>query len=267
MAILGGAFDLEGRVAAVTGAANGIGKATALVLAEAGAAVVAGDIDSDGAEVTAGEIVAAGGRARAAHIDTRSKPSMEAMVALAVEEFGGLDIMCNVAGIVGSELLEAVSEVEYDRVSDINVKGVLFGCQAAVPALKARGGGSIVNVSSSGIDIPFPENGVYAMTKAAVTMMSMVLAVELGPSGIRVNALAPGVTLTKLSERHLYDEDGNRTQANFDDFVDRMKALSPLGMVGEAIDQALMILFLVSPSGRFATGNIFRVNGGQSMPW
>jgi len=102
---------------------------------------------------------------------------------------------------------------------------------------------------------------------AETAMLSMVLAAEAGPHGIRVNAIAPGATITNFSQRHLYDEQGNVSQEKFDAFVERMKGFSPLNIVGEAMDQALLILYLVSPAGRYATGNIFRVNGGQAMAW
>ena len=98
-------------------------------------------------------------------------------------------------------------------------------------------------------------------------MMTMALAWELGPSGIRVNAIAPGATITRFTERLLYDDEGNRDQARFDEFVQRMKDVSALGVVGEAVDQALLVLYLVSPAAKYATGNIFRVNGGQSTAW
>jgi 3-oxoacyl-[acyl-carrier protein] reductase len=261
------AFDLSGKVAAVTGSASGIGKATAQVLAEAGAHIVAADIDRAGADATVRDIEEAGGRAVACTVDTRRRAELDAMVASAVEQFGGLDIVCNIAGVPSDGTLADVSEAEIDRMLAINVKGVLFGCQAALPALRARGGGAIVNVSSTGIDVPQFGNGLYAMTKASVAMMSMALAAEYGPHGIRVNAIAPGATITRFTERHFYNEQGERDQARFDEFVERMRDFSPLGIVGEAIDQALLILYLVSPAAKYATGNIFRVNGGQSMAW
>jgi len=144
---------------------------------------------------------------------------------------------------------------------------VLFGCQAALPVMKERGGGAIVNVSSTGIDFGKLGNGVYSMTKAAVAMLSMSFAAEAGPFGVRVNAIAPGATLTPFTTHNSYDEHGNPDPARFEQFVEAMKAQSPIGLVGEAIDQALLVLYLVSPAARFATGNIFRVNGGESMVW
>jgi 3-oxoacyl-[acyl-carrier protein] reductase len=260
-------FDLSGKVALVTGGASGIGEATSMVLSDAGAAVVIADINGDGALETARRIVAAGGQAVAAVTDTRQRADLESAVDIAVDTYGGLDIMCNVAGVPSDGLLEDVTEAELDRVIAINLKGVVFGCQAAMRVMKPHGAGVIVNVSSTGIDVPVPGNGVYAMTKAAVAMLSMVLAAEAGAYGIRVNAIAPGATITNFSQRHLYDEAGNISQEKFDAFIDRMKGFSPLNIVGEALDQALLILYLVSPAAKYATGNIFRVNGGQSMMW
>ena len=261
------AFDLRGTVAAVTGGASGIGEATAEVLADAGAAVVVADVNVDGAQRTVDSIVAAGGRATAVGVDVRDAASVHAMVDLAVDTYGSLDAMCNIAGVPNDGPIHEAPLAEYDRVFDINVKGVLNGCQAAARVMKAQGRGVIVNVSSTGIDVPVPSGGLYAMSKAAVAMMTMSLATELGPFGIRVNCTAPGATITPFSSRHLYDESGVRDEARFEEFLERMKGFSPLQMVGDAVDQAYMILFLVAPASRYATGNIFRVNGGQSMRW
>ena len=267
MGILTSAFDLTGQAAVVTGGGSGIGEATAEVLAEAGAAVVVADIDAVPAAATAARIAAAGGRGVAQHCDTTSRASVDAAVERALAEFGRLDIMCNIAGVASDGLIEDVTDEELDRVIAINLKGVFYGCQAAMRAMRPARRGVIVNTSSTGIDVAVPGNGVYAMTKAAVANLSMVLATEAGPHGIRVNAIAPGATLTNFSKRHLYGPDGTIDQANFDAFVERMKSYSPLDIVGEPLDQALLILYLVSPAAKYATGNIFRVNGGQSSPW
>jgi 3-oxoacyl-[acyl-carrier protein] reductase len=267
MSVVTQAFDLSGDVAVVTGGASGIGEATCTVLAEAGAAVVVGDIDEPGALRTADRITDQGGRALAVAVDVTDRSAVDALVDRGVEHFGAVDIMCNVAGVPSDGLVEDVTEAELDRVMAINLKGVFFGCQAAIRVMKARRRGVIVNVSSTGIDVPVPGNAVYAITKAGVAMLSMVLATEAGPHGIRVNAIAPGATITNFSQRHRYDDDGNVSQQRFDEFLARMRSFSPLDTVGEALDQALLILYLVSPAGRFATGNIFRVNGGQSGVW
>jgi 3-oxoacyl-[acyl-carrier protein] reductase len=260
-------FDLSEKVAVVTGGGSGIGEATSTVLAQAGASVLVTDIDVDAAERTVKAITEEGGRASACRVDVSRRADVVAMVDRALNELGGVDIMCNIAGVPCDAPLATVSEEELDRMVGVNVKGVLFGCQAALGAMKDRGGGAIVNVSSTGIDFGKLGNGVYAMTKAAVAMLSMSFAAEAGPFGVRVNAIAPGATLTPFTTHNSYDDQGNPDPARFEQFVDAMKAQSPIGLVGEAIDQALLILYLVSPAARFATGNIFRVNGGESMVW
>ena len=259
------AFDLSGRTAVVTGAGSGIGRATAEVLAGAGANVVLGDIDEGAAAETVRSITDAGGKALAQRSDVTSKDEMDALVDRAVSEFGRLDAMCNVAGIAGDGLMMDITEAEVDRLVDVNVKSVLFGCQAAVRAMSEQGSGSIVNVSSAAIDVPAPTYGLYAMTKAAVAQLTKTLALEVGKLGIRVNTIAPGFTLSAFTTRHLYEEDGSLNQAKYDAFVEQMRKRSPIGAVGEPADQAYLILYLVSDAARFCTGQIWRANGGQVM--
>lgn len=255
------AFDLTGKVALVTGAASGIGEATAQVLARAGANVVACDLDEAGAK----ETVASLDGAVAVGCNVAVKTEVDAAVDRAVAEFGRLDAMCNVAGIPADRTIEAASEDDLDKVIAVNLKGVLFGCQAA---LRVMGEGSaIVNVTSSGIDAPAKGYGLYAMTKAAVAMLTKTLAVEAGPKGVRVNAIAPGATITPFTERHLYDDEGNVRQEHYDAFVEHMRRLSPLGQVGEPVDQAYLIQYLVSDAAKFVTGAILRANGGQTFSW
>jgi len=227
-------FSLEGRAAAVTGGASGIGRATAETLAAAGAGVVIGDLD--------------------------------ALADRAVAEFGRLDAMCNVAGIAADGLIADATEELIDRAVAVNVKGVVFGCQAALRVMTPQGSGSIVNVSSTAIDAPAPRYGVYAMTKAAVAMLTKTLALEAGRHGIRVNTIAPGATETEFTRRHLYESDGSINSAKYEAFVEQMRKISPLGMVGDPLDQAYLILYLVSDAARWCTGQTWRVNGGQALP-
>jgi len=258
-------FDLTGRVAVVTGGGSGIGRSTAEVLSGAGASVVVGDIDERGAEETVRSITEAGGAALAHHVDVASKREVDALVDRAVQEFGRLDAMCNVAGIASDGLIADTTEEDLDRAIGINLKGVFFGCQAAVRAMQKQGSGSIVNVSSTAIDAPARAYGVYAMTKAAVAMLTKTLALEAGRNGIRVNTIAPGFTITAFTSRHLYDQDGTLNQEQYDAFVKQMEKLSPIRRVGEPIDQAYLILYLVSDAAKFCTGQIWRANGGQAM--
>jgi 3-oxoacyl-[acyl-carrier protein] reductase len=259
-------FRLTGRAAVVTGAASGIGKAAAEVLASAGASVVLGDLDEKGAEEAAAAIRKDGGHAVAQRVDVSRRSEVDALVQRAQDEFGRVDAMCNVAGIPADGPLDTLSEADFDRVVAINLKGTLFGCQAAVRAMAPRGSGSIVNVASGAIDRAVPNFGLYALTKAAVTQLTQTLATEVGQHGIRVNALAPGVTITKFTDRHMRRPDGTVDPARLDAFVDSMRKLSPLGLVGDSIDQAWLILYLVSDASRYCTGQIWRANGGQTIP-
>jgi len=258
-------FRLDGRGAAVTGAASGIGAAIAEVLAAAGARVALGDVNEAGAEAVAKGIREAGGDARAARCDVARQSDVDAFVQRAHDAFGRLDVMCNVAGVPSDGPLGEVSESELDRVLGINLKGVLFGCQAALRVMATQGAGSIVNVTSAVIDAPAAGYGVYAISKAAVASLTQTLALEAGPIGVRVNAIAPGATLTAFTSRHLRGPDGTTDPQRLDAFLNAIRQRSPLGRVGEAIDQAWLVLYLASDASRFATGQIWRANGGQAL--
>jgi 3-oxoacyl-[acyl-carrier protein] reductase len=260
-------FDVAGKVAVVTGAASGIGEATAKVLGAAGATIVAADLDEGGAAKTADAITADGGTAIAVVCNVAVRAEVEAVADAAVESFGRLDAMCNVAGIPLDRLIADATEEELDRIIGVNLKGVFFGCQAAVRVMTEHRSGSIVNVASSGIDAPAKGYGLYALTKAAVAMLTKSLAVETGPLGIRVNAIAPGATITPFTERHLYGLDGKMQTEHYDRFVEAMRKQSPLGLTGEPEDQAYLIQYLISDAARFCTGAIWRANGGQTFSW
>jgi len=260
-------FDLSDRAAVVTGAGSGIGRATARVLAGAGAAVVCGDIDVPAAEKVAAAIAEGGGKAVAQQADVSVKADVDSLVDRSVSEFGRLDVMCNIAGIAADGPISDASEEFLDRAFAINVKGTIYGCQAAIRVMVPQGSGSIINVSSAAIDAPAPKYGVYAMTKAAVAQLTKTLALEVGRHGIRVNTIAPGFTVTAFTSRHLYREDGSVDQEQYDQFIEQMKKISPLRRVGEPEDQAYLILYLASDASKFATGNIWRANGGQAIVW
>ena len=258
-------FSLEDQVAVVTGGASGIGEATALLLASAGAALAIGDIDAEGAARTAKEITTDGGRAVSVRTDTSSKADVDSLVDRAVSEFGRLDIMCNVAGVGYAKPVVDITEEDFDRIMGINLKGVLFGSQAALRVMIPQGSGSIVNVASTVIDSPFPNQGLYGMAKSGVAFLSKVLGAEAGPHGIRVNCVAPGATPTNFGSYRYADGKVDPEQEKA--FQEMMRQTTPIGFLGDAMDQARMILFLVAPASRWATGNIWRVNGGQTRPW
>lgn len=260
-------FDLTGRVAVVTGAASGIGRATSRALAGAGASVVLGDIDEGGAQAAADEIVAEGGGAYARRADVTSSADVDALVDAAVAEFGRLDIMANVAGIPHNQLFVDVTDEELERVLSINLRSVVYGCRAAMRVMTPQGSGNIVNISSGAIDTPAPTLAVYAMTKAAVAMLTKTLATEAGRNGIRVNALAPGVILTNFSNQHFLNDDGTVDEERLAGYKKRFGGMAPLGRVGEPEDVANAIVYLASDAASFVTGQILRPNGGVAMPW
>jgi 3-oxoacyl-[acyl-carrier protein] reductase len=261
------AYDLSGRVAVITGGASGIGAATGDLLAGVGAAVVVADLNADGAEATASKLRDAGAKAIGVATDVTKRADVAALVQRAVEEFGRLDIMCNIAGAMFPGLIEDLDDDTIDRGIALNLKGVLYGTQYAIKAMKETGGGSIINVSSAAIDHPYPGIGVYAFTKAGVAMLTMTAAIEAGPYGIRVNSIAPGTTVTPFTTWRLNNDDGSVNAAAMEAFLEQQRGMSPMKIVGEAADQAHIILYLASDAAKFATGNIFRVNGGQAMPW
>jgi 3-oxoacyl-[acyl-carrier protein] reductase len=256
------AFRVDGQVALVTGGANGIGRATCEVLTEAGAAVVVADVDVSGAQE-----VAAGIGGSAVALDVSDRRAVDAVVDGIMTEHGRLDIACNVAGVWAARgHVVDVDEAELDRVVGVNLKGTFFCCQAAVRAMAPAGKGSIVNVASSIIDMPVGGNAVYAMTKAGITILTRVLADEVGPLGIRVNVVAPGSTITDFTRHNVADENGHVDPVEWDSFLERLRSMTPLGDVCDPVDQALLILYLVSPAAQRATGNVFRVNAGMVRP-
>lgn len=246
---LAGAFRLDGRVAVVTGSASGIGRATAARLAEAGATVVGADVASD------------------PPVDVSRRDQVDALVEGVVAGHGRLDVMVNVAGIIRTGELVDLTEEELDQVLAVNLKGVLFGTQAALRAMRETGGGSIVNVTSAAIDMPASGYGAYAISKAGVAMLTRTAAVEAGRHGIRVNAVAPGFVETAMTGRWFTGDDGSVDEEARSGFLAAVAKQSPLGVTGEPDDIAWAILYLASDASGFVTGQILRPNGGTVMPW
>ena len=239
------AFNLSGKVAIVTGGGSGIGQASAIALGAAGAAVVVADIDAGRTKQTTERIVAAGGRSIAVACDVRIRAEVDALVDRAVEGFGRLDVMHNNAGAAFQAMVADIDDALFDAGMGLNVKGVLHGCQAALRAMTAQGSGSIINTASTGIDIAAPGNGVYTMTKAAVAMLTKTLAIEVGPLGIRVNALAPGLTDTNFfHDKRRPPEPGEPFTATWDGIVEQASRMTPLGRVGQPEDQAGLVVYL-----------------------
>ncbi|MFD4132272.1 SDR family NAD(P)-dependent oxidoreductase [Streptomyces goshikiensis] len=250
------AYDLTGRTALVTGAASGIGRATALLLAEAGAAVHCTDRDERGLTETAALIAKAGGSATAHPLDVTDRTAVRD----AVRAAGPLDIAAAIAGVMHTSTVLETTDEDLDRVLDINFKGVLRTCQEAARAMIAVGRpGAIVTMASGAVDAAQPGLLCYSAAKAAVVQLTKTLATETGPHGIRVNAVAPGWIRTPMTGRHS-PEVQEQTEA-------AMVRMSPLRRVGEPEDIAQAVLYLASDASSFMTGQILRPNGGVSMPW
>lgn len=253
MSELPAAFRLDGRVAVVTGAASGIGKAAVERLTEAGATVVGGDVQA-GAGIVA--------------TDVSQREDVEALVRHAVDGHGRLDAMVNVAGIMRTATVVDLTEESLDEVMAVNLKGTFFGVQAALRSMRELGnGGAIVNTASAAIDAPGPDYGAYAMSKAAVAMLTRTAATEAGEFGVRVNAVAPGFVETGMTGRWWTGDDGSVDEDVRQGLLEMVGKRSALGITGEPDDIAWAVLYLVSDASRFVTGQILRPNGGMVMPW
>ena len=259
------AFDLTGRVALVTGAGSGIGRTSAEVLAGAGATVVCADIDAERAAETARAIVGEHGKAESAQIDVSQRGAADTLVGQVVERHGGLHVMCNIAGIMIDSSIIDLDPDEFDRILGVNLKGVLYGCQAAGKMMVDQGGGSIINMASTAVLAPSPGIGPYAICKAGVAQLTQSMAVEVGKHGVRVNSVAPGFVPTNMTARYYTSEDGTVDEAMKEAVLSPMARHVPLRRVGLTEDIAYCVLYLASDASSYITGQMISPNGGASM--
>jgi NAD(P)-dependent dehydrogenase (short-subunit alcohol dehydrogenase family) len=245
--------DSGTQVALVTGGGSGLGRAGALALAAAGAAVLVVDLVEERAQRVAGEITAAGGRAAAFAGDVSEASTAERMVAEAVDRFGGLDCAYNCAGTtpMRKQVLTELDEEIWDRIVDVNMKGLWLSMKYEIPAIGRRGGGAVVNLASAAAFIVTPTNGVYHASKAGVVMLTRVAAQENAGAKVRVNAIAPTAVMTPLIEA---------VRASTPD--DYMQLTTPLGRLPTAEEIAGMAVWLCSDAAAIVTGKTLVVDGG-----
>ncbi len=245
--------ELAGKVAVVTGASKGIGAGIAKYLAAAGAAVAVNYASSrEGADKVVAEITAKGGKAIAVHGDVAKKADIKSIFETTLARFGRLDILVNNAGVYRFDPLETVTEAEFHREFDINVLGMILATQEAVKHFGAEGG-SVINLTSVAGTSAIPGSVVYSATKAAIDSLTRVLAAELGPKKIRVNAIAPGVTVTEGYEAL------GEVAKNFESYA---LAQTPLGRVAQPEDIAKVAVFLASDQSAWITGERIAASGG-----
>ncbi|MDJ0811726.1 MAG: SDR family oxidoreductase [Desulfobacterales bacterium] len=244
------AFDLDGKVALVTGASRGIGRAVAEELALSGAAVALNYVaDQAAADKVVDGIAADGGRAQAFQADLAESAQVEALFRAVQATFGRLDILVNNAGLARYGPIRDYPIEDFDRLMAVNVRGPFLACRLA--ARQMADGGAIINITSTVTRVMLPNYGVYAATKGALEQLTRVLAKELGPRSITVNAVAPGPTDTDLF-RH------GKTEAQ----IESLAGMAALGRLGTPLDTARVVVFLAGPQGRWVSGQVIPVNGG-----
>lgn len=249
---------LAGKVAIVTGGAGGMGRATALLFAREGAAVVVGDVDTDAGTSLEREVSSMGGTLVFRRCDVSIEQDVANLVATAESVYGKLDTIFNNAGVEQPVTPSTeVTEQLFDRVIGINLKGTFFGCKHAIPALLRNGRGTIVNNSSVSAFANVGGNISYAASKGAVMSLTRVLAIEYAQRNIRVNAINPGVIDTEMNLRN------KARAADPDAWMERSKAVTPMGRMGTGDEIAETVLYLASDQSSFVTGIGLLIDGGR----
>jgi 3-oxoacyl-[acyl-carrier protein] reductase len=253
---------LQGLVTLVTGAGSGIGRASAIEFAREGACVVAADLNAASAAETADQILSSGGQAESVGVDVTRYDQVERMVQTAVAKFGRLDVLYNNAGLPQAFTpFEDTTDALYERIFDVNVKGVFYGCRAAVPQMKTQGGGVILNTASTAGIRPRPGLAVYAASKGAVITMTKALAIELAPHRIRVVSICPVATDTPMLPSFIGVEQGADEAEGRRRFIGTI----PWGRLNRPEDIARAAVFLASADAEMVTGTAFEVDGGRDI--
>ncbi|HEX8163468.1 MAG TPA: glucose 1-dehydrogenase [Pyrinomonadaceae bacterium] len=250
--------ELAGRVALVTGASSGIGRATALAFAAAGARVALVGRGGEALQEVEREIAARDGAAWSIAADVTREADAERAVTETVERFGGLDVLVNAAGILSNGTVETTTLAAWDEMLNINLRAVFHLMQLSVPHLKRRPG-NIVNVSSVTGLRAFPGVLAYCVSKAGVDQLTRCAALELAPAGIRVNAVNPGVVRTEIHRR------GGMQEEAYAAFLEHSRTTHPIGRVGTPDEVADLILFLASERAAWITGATYSIDGGRAQ--
>lgn len=246
---------LDGKVAVITGAASGIGRATALLFAKEGAKLILADVDEEKGQQVAEEINRSGGTAKFLRTDVSNPEDVQRMIGAAVDSYGQLNVLYNNAGIEGDQAPTADCTLEnFDRVIAVNLKGVFLGMKYGIPAILKSGGGSVINTASTAGLAGFPTLPAYCASKGGVIQLTKTAALEYGRLGVRVNCICPGGIWTPLVERF------GRSREEAEKLAEQYHAL---GRFGNPEEVASLALFLASDDSSFCTGAAYLVDGGM----
>jgi NAD(P)-dependent dehydrogenase (short-subunit alcohol dehydrogenase family) len=247
-------FSLSGQVALVTGAKRGLGRELALTFARAGAdvALCTRDFEGSALQGVADEVKKMGRRSLAVQADTSRATDVDNLVAKVVQEFGRIDVLVNNAAVLIKGMVLDMPLADWERHFDVNVKGYYLVSRAVAAKMIERKKGSIINISSDLAFKAIPAHAAYCTSKAAIIMLTRALALELGPYGIRVNTVAPGMFRTELSKPNWTNPE----------FMKHMESITPLGRIGEPEEMTGAVLYLASSASSYVSGTTILVNGG-----
>jgi NAD(P)-dependent dehydrogenase (short-subunit alcohol dehydrogenase family) len=250
------------KVIVITGAGSGIGRTAALAFAREGGSVVIGDINPAEGDATARQILESGGFASAVRCDVRNTEEVSALIARAVADFGGVDVLYNNAGVVRYGTVEELSVEDWDFQLDINLKGTFLTCKYAIPEMRKRGGGAIVNTASVQAVASQKTVPAYAASKGGVVSLTTTIALDHADDNIRCNCIAPGTIRTPMVDQAADTFGPDDPEAA----IAEWGRLHPLGRVGKPEEVANLVLFLASDEASFCTGGYYRVDGGLLSP-